>query len=353
MFDDITYESIKAEMLAEITQTDRREGSFVNDILSAAALEGEKVWAGLRRATSIFFLENCTGEYADGFAKEYGIYRKEGKKAKGKVTFTGAPGVEIPAGTLCATSAGLLFATTEGGVIDETGSITLLAEADEIGDKYNILSGYINTLPVALRDVTAVTNAEGFLGGTETETDAELIARLLLRLRTPATSGNVYHYMQWAMAVDGVGNVRIFPLDNGPGTVGVMPITSSGRAPGEDILQAVAAHIEEERPIGASVSVYPPEEVLINIEAALQITPAATIESVKKAYQKKLEAYIKESVFVLPTVDYYKCLAMFYEVDGVVAVKSFLLNNGESSVSIGKKQVQVLGDITISGVTAE
>ena len=179
-----------------------------------------------------------------------------------------------------------------------------------------------------------------------------MIDRLLLRLRTPATSGNAYHYLQWALEIEGVGNAKVFPLDNGPGTVGVMLITSAGRSPGEDVINAAAAHIEGERPIGATVSVYAPQEVVINIEAAIQISASTTLKAVKKEYQSLLSNYIKNSVFVLSNVDYYKCLSMFYDIPGVVAVKSFLLNGAQKNIPISEKQIQVLGSITIGGVVA-
>lgn len=352
MYEDRLYEVLKEEMLQEITQTDKREGSFVNDIISTSAMKGEEVWAELSKAVGVFFKKDCTGEYCDRFAEEYGITRKNGKKAKGTVTFTGEAGVEIPVGTLCATSAGLMFVTTEVGSIGASGTVSVPVEAEDIGDKYNILTGYINTLPVAIRDVTGVTNGAAFIGGAEAETDEELIDRLLLRLRTPATSGNAYHYLQWALEVEGVGNAKVFPLDNGPGTVGVMLITSAGRSPGEDVINAAAAHIEGERPIGATVSVYAPQEVVINIEAAIQISASTTLEAVKKEYQSLLSNYIKNSVFVLSNMDYYKCLSMFYDIPGVVAVKSFLLNGAQKNIPISEKQIQVLGSITIGGVVA-
>ena len=44
MYEDRLYEALKEEMLQEITQTDKREGSFVNDIISTSAMKGEEVW---------------------------------------------------------------------------------------------------------------------------------------------------------------------------------------------------------------------------------------------------------------------------------------------------------------------
>ena len=49
-------------------------------------------------------------------------------------------------------------------------------------------------------------------------------ARFYEKVRLPATSGNAYHYQQWALEVSGVGAAKVFPLDNGPGTVGILVV---------------------------------------------------------------------------------------------------------------------------------
>lgn len=48
---------------------------------------------------------------------------------------------------------------------------------------------------------------------------------------------------------------RWWELPSGPGTVGVTLVDSNDRAPSEEIVEAVEAHIGEERPIGAAVTV--------------------------------------------------------------------------------------------------
>ena len=53
MYEDRLYEVLKEEMLQEITQTDKREGSFVNDIISTSAMKGEEVWAELSKAVGV------------------------------------------------------------------------------------------------------------------------------------------------------------------------------------------------------------------------------------------------------------------------------------------------------------
>lgn len=351
MYEDKTYENIRDEILSKITLVDTREGSFTSDAVSPISMEMEKAYNQFDRMLGIMFLDTSAGSYIDERGKEYGIIRKEGTYAKGEVTFTGEKDTEIPAGTLCSTVGGLLFEVLEGGVIPEAGSITLPVQAQEPGDKYNVLAGSVRILPAAIFGVTAVTNAEKMLGGAEQETDAELVERILMKLQAPATSGNVYHYKMWAMNVEGVGNVKVFPLDNGPGTVTVMPITSSGRAPDEEILQRVAAYIEEQRPIGATVTVMAPAEKMINVAASVQITTAVTAEAVQAAYAKLMEEYIKISVFERNTVDYFKCLSMFYDIDGVVTVTSFSINGGSENISIGEKEIQVMGTIDVEGAS--
>lgn len=347
MYENKTYENIKADILEDVTLTDKREGSFVHDMVSPISYELENVYNQFDRMLGIMFLDDSAGEYIDKRGKEYGIIRKEGGYAKGHCTFTGDKNTEIPAGSLCATSGGLLFEVTEGGVIGESGSVTLPIQAEERGDKYNVLAGYINTLPMDIFGVKSVSNAEKLLGGTERETDQELVERILMRLQAPATSGNIYHYKMWALDVEGVGNAKIFPLDNGPGTVTVLPITSSGRSPDAEIIAAVQAYIEEQRPIGATVTVAAPTEKMINAAATLELLASASLAEIKKEYTALLESYIKSSVFRLSTVDYYKCLSMFYDIAGVVSVKTFTLNGGEENISIGEKEIQVAGTVEV------
>lgn len=348
MYEGKTYEAIRSGILEGITATDKREGSFVSDMVSPISYELENVYNQFDRMLGVMFLDTSAGEYIDKRGKEYGILRKEGGKAKGECTFTGAEYTEIPMGTLCATAGGLLYEVQEDGIIGESGSITLPIIAEQTGDRYNVLAGAINILPVEIFGITGIRNENKLLGGTEREADEELAERILMRLQAPATSGNAYHYRMWAMDVEGVGNAKIFPLDNGPGTVTVLPITSSHRSPDAGIIQNIAEYIEEQRPIGATVTVLAPTEQLINVAATLEISKATTLEKVKRKYTELMESYIKGSVFRLARVDYYRCLSMFYDIEGVTAVKTFLMNGGVESIDIGEKEIQVMGTVEVA-----
>ncbi len=352
MYEDKTYENIKEGILEKVSLTDKREGSFVNDMVSAVAYEIEGAYNRFDKQLGIMFVDDSAGSYIDKRGAEYGIARKEGTYAQGECTFIGSKEAKVSAGDLCATTSGLLYSVTTGGTLGDSGMIVLPIRAVEIGDKYNVLAEEISTLPASINGITAVTNVENILGGTETETDEALAERIMARLQTPATSGNAYHYRMWAMDVEGVGDAKVFPLDNGPGTVTVMPITAEKRSPGEEILTEVTSYIEELRPIGSTVTIVAPEEVLINVAASLNISSATTVAKVKEAYEVLLEEYIKTSVFRLSVVDYYKCLSMFYEIEGVQAVQTFTINEGTASIAIGDKEIQVAGTVVVEGVAS-
>ena len=58
-------------------------------------------------------------------------------------------------------------------------------------------------------------------GGTDEETDEELRARVLRRIRQPPMGGDAYDYVAWALAVPGVTRAWCSPLEMGIGTVTV------------------------------------------------------------------------------------------------------------------------------------
>ena len=348
-----SYEEIKERILSDVSLTDRREGSFVNDMVSPMALELEKVYQGIVAAQDTMFVNTSTGIWLDKRGAEYAIHRKQGTKAKGVCTFSGQQNTLIPAGSVCSTLSGLLFLVKTDTVIGENGTVDIAVEAQEIGGQYNVLPKSINILPVHINGVSDVTNKEKISGGSDVETDDELAQRILEKLQKPATSGNIYHYRQWAKEVNGVGEVKVFPLDNGPGTVTVMPITNTGRSPDTEIIQKVKEHIEQNRPIGATVTVTAPTEKLIAVDAVLTISPSTSIDTVKTAYEKSFQKYIRNTAFRSSMVDFYRCLSMFYDIDGVDAVQTFTLNQKTENIHIAEREVQVAGTIQIKKAGAE
>jgi len=349
VYENINYETIKQRILSKIQGIDKREGSFVNDMVSPISTEFEGVYVELENILSTMFLEDISEEDLIKRCAEYGIYRKNGTYSEGIATFTGLENTVIPKDSLISTNTGLNFVTTEEKII-VTGTTTadIPIKSVEVGIVYNVEANTINTLSVGINGIIGVTNKEKLLGGTNVETIEELLNRLLLKLRTPATSGNKEHYKLWAIEVDGIGDAEIFPLAFGNGTVQVMPITTDKKAPDQTIITKVITKIEENRPIGATVTVTAPTEIKINIDAALEIDTNYSLQNIIDAYTEKITKYIQDSVPKIKTVDYFKALSLFYEIAGAKTVKNFKINNNTTNITIGPKEIQILGTINIT-----
>src|SRR5699024_2043321 len=136
-----------------------------------------------------------------------------------------------------------------------------------------------------------ITNPIEFLGGVDRESDEELKSRVLLKVRKPITSGNIYHHELWARQIAGISQARVTPVRDGPGTVGGTVVDSVGRAPAAEQVLAVAEHIEKERPIGATVSVVAIKEVPINVYVELELAEGLIPSDVKEEVKQNIAEY--------------------------------------------------------------
>src|SRR5690606_6834684 len=206
---------------------------------------------------------------------------------------------------------------TENGVINEQGEVTVSAVCTEAGTIGNVPAGTIVLMVEPVQGVTSVTNPEPFTGGTNIEEDDAFRERILDVWRLPATSGNKVHYKLWAREVPGVGDAKVFPLWNGPGTVKVVIIDGNKRAANLELLDAVTTHIEEMRPIGAEVTVASAAEKQINIAADVTLAGGYTIVQVQQLYQEAVVSFFREIALVETYVSYAQLGKILLETAGV------------------------------------
>lgn len=352
-YDDLTPESIKAEMLAGLTvngeEIDTREGSYANTLVSVAAYQIWKLYQQFPALLSMVFPDETAGEYIDKNAEQIGMIRSGGRKASVSVTFAGKNGTRIPKGTaLYAPDSGLQFLTTEAASI-QSGSAVVQAEAAEIGVAYNLPAKRIKSLYVNLSGVDAVTNLQPASGGADPESDAALFARYHARRVLPITSGNRYHYITWATEVPGVSFAGCVPLWNGPGTVKVVIAGADRKAVGEPIIAACAAHIEEVRPIGATVTVVSVAKRAIPMTAAVTLVDGATVTDVRDQLRKEFAALMAQLEFGVETeVPYSRFLACLLQCQGVANYSEFTVDGATSPVTIHAEESPEVGTVKIS-----
>jgi len=220
MYEDLTPEYIKSDILEDIQLADTREGSYTNTIISPVAYEMWKVYQALDAVVPIVFVDETSGIFIDKNADAYGLLRKQGKQAQADVIFHGVDGTVILAGKGFLTAESLQYTldsnvTITGGV--GVGTLT----AVDVGETYNAPAGAIYRQQVNQSGIEIVESGTA-TGGANAETDAAFVKRYNEYRRRPPTSGNKAHYMQWATDSEGVGAAKVIPLWAGPGTVKVL-----------------------------------------------------------------------------------------------------------------------------------
>lgn len=297
MYTDRDKDQILSDMLQSAPDdVDKREGSIVCDMLVPPSEEIEMLQQVLKAVSENGFIDTAQMEYVDLRAMEYGEYRKPAERAKGWLLIADDVGREINIDTVIMTEhdgVPVALQIVEYNVVPDNGEVTVQAVAVEPGNGGNI-PAYSDMTCVELPEAI-ITNPIEFLGGVDRESDDELKSRVLLKVRRPITSGNVYHYELWARQVAGISQARVTPLWDGPGTVKVTVINSDGRAPTAEQVQAVVDHIEEERPIGATVTVVAINEVSIDVTATLTLEGGLLPTDVQDMVGQSIAEYLAEA----------------------------------------------------------
>ena len=175
--------------------------------------------------------------------------------------------------------------------------------------------------------------------------DDELKTRFFNTIRKPQTSGNIFHYEQWALEVDGVGNAIVKPLWDGAGTVKVLISDSNKQPVGEDIINKCREHIESVRPIGATVTISTPTLFSIAISVDVDLDNTKSLEEVKNIIQANLINYFKscsnEVVFT-------KVGGVIANAEGVSDYRNLTINGATSNVKIPEENIINLSSLVVS-----
>lgn len=336
----MTYEELLQAMLDKVpNDVDKREGSIIYDALAPCAYFLTQQSFELDNFVDLVLPDTAIGEYLDKAAAPFGIIRKAATAAVRMMTANKSVALQTRWGIN-----NLVYVVT-----DELEPDVYEVTCETAGDIGNQYSGELQ--PIS--NVTGVTAVLGDIitTGTDEETDEAMRERLYIKVRLPATSGNAYHYQQWAMSVPGTGAAKVFPLDDGPGTVTIL-VVNADKEISEDLPATVATYIETVRPIGATVTVSSPEALTINVAANVLLDGGRTIEQVKAAFTAALDVFLKDTIFRTYRVSYAKLGSLLLDTPGVEDFDAFQLNAGIGNVTVGGKQIPVIGTVTLTEVSA-
>lgn len=338
----MTVDEIMEYLLSEIPDGyDVSVGSFFYDILYPVAEKIYLIQKDIAALAENSFALTAKGEYLDRKVAEQGLKRREAEYAHGIVRITGSRGEIVSKGAKMAAD-NILFKTEESAVIPEIGYVDVSAVCMTAGSGGNVKTGVINRFPVTLPGLTEVTNIEAFTGGYDAESDSELLERYLEKVSRPNVSGNKYHYIGWAKEVVGVGGVNVIPLHAGEGTVKVIITDTENKPADDELISKVKEHIEENRPIGAEVTVVSASALSIDISVVL----VSEVE-VKSDIENAVRQYFANTALKKSYVSYAKIGGIILSVDGVEDYSDLKINGGTENISISDGSVPVLGSVII------
>lgn len=155
-----------------------------------------------------------------------------------------------------------------------------------------------------------------------------------------STSGNEMHYVQWALEVTDaegnpvVGNARAVGVRDGTGCVQVAILSHEATAPDEEVVALVQSYINARRPVGAQPIVSAAESMGVSIAVWINVKDGADADDVKANMEAIIRQYFVTNAFSRKAdkLSYYKLGDLLFDVDGVLDIEDYTINEARSSL---------------------
>ena len=332
---------MRADVDGRLPGADSRMPRSLIDVLLrtyTGAIDGLYGYLDSIAAASIY--DTATGTVLERWAGIWGVQRKGSLPAAGSVTLSGVDGSVVIDQAVLLRADGAEFLVS-GPVALTGGAATTRVTASAAGAAGNTLAGTALGFasPSAGVAASAVVAAPGIVGGGDEESDAELLARFLARIRQAPNGGSQADYLAWALAQPDVTRAWVYPGWTGAGTVG-LAFVMDGRPdifPLTADVDAMAAAIAPLRPVTADVVVFAPTPQPVNF--ILGVTPAtakpAVIAELTDLFAREaapvgtiLISHIREAISVALGVTDYDLRAPVANVAGAPGAMPVLVTIG-------------------------
>lgn len=344
-------DSIKERLKNNLkTATSKLEGSLAMDNILALSSELARIYSlEISPIVDKLMLDTATGVDLDRKASDFNMRRKQATSSKGLITIKGLSGVLIEKGTVLKLD-GLEFISTKSAAIGDDLSVDIEFICLTKGAVGNIKNGNKMSFKNNLNGISEAVSST-FKGGVDEESDDDFRARVYEKIRNPITSGNANHYRLWAKEIIGIKEAKVIPIWQGAGSVKVILLSSDFDVPSAEKLAEVSEYIENQRPIGASVSVVPASTKLVNISATIRVKAGFDIEKIKESVKKEIINYIKNIAFDdKKTLSYYKIGDLIFGIDGVDDITNYTINSAKNSLNQSFEEFFKVGEVIINAV---
>lgn len=376
-----TFEYLMEQALSRVPDTiDKREGSIIYDALAPACYELSEYYMNLRKILIDTFASTASGEYLDLRVAEQGISRFQATHAvkKGEFTTTSDNPAMIPIGSRFSSISDYMpinYVVTEiyKNEFGEPVPGAYLLRCEELGSKGNSYSG--NIIPIDnIPNLKTAILTDLIIPAQDIEDDEDLRIRYFNKVNEKAFGGNVAQYDEELKAIDGVGEVQIYPVWNGGGTVKCSIIDAEYNAVSEDFINTIQNMIDPENaqgvqgtglgiaPIGHQVTITTPTEKVINVEADVVLINGFTLVQIKPLIESAINEYLldlRKQWGIGDELNNYslavylsRISAAILSVTGVANVTNVKLNDDTQDIILTQnsslQEIPILGEVIIN-----
>lgn len=355
MYENMSSDMLEQRMLARMpTDIDKREGSIAYDATAPAALELAEAYIMAQVILNQTFANTADRQFLILRAAEFGIAPYDATYAEVQGEFNRS--VDI----------GARFSYNElyfqvVSVINAS-AFTYKLRCETAGIVGNSCVGTI--IPVST--ISGLTRAEitkVLVPGEEEEDTETFRKRFFAAIKSQAFGGNGSDYREKALAIDGVGGVKVYRCWNGGGTVLLVILASDYSIPTGALISEVQETFDPApqgggyglAPIGHIVTTQAAQSVAINVTMAVQVKSgyefADLLSSVKTVVGKYLtdlraewcEQDDRDNLYIRTSV----IISDILGLTGITDVSGVTVNGEPVRLVLAPKQVPVLGEVTL------
>ncbi len=363
-----TYRALLEAMLNRVSSSlDKREGSMIQTALGAGAYALEEFYLDLDKVQRGGAIQTAVGEDLDNWAVIANVER-----------YPASPAVRLGVFQPDIVPVGARFSTIDGGnsvnftVTEKVGPGEYQLACETPGTIGNSYTGPI--LPItAIQGLTRAELTDILVPGDDTETDGDLRERVISALRERPFGGNVADYKRVVRAIDGVGDLQVYPTWDGGGTVKLSIIGADWLPASEQLVETVQTAVDPPpnqglgygtAPIGAKVTVAAPETVPVDVSAKLTLRAGYAVEQMQPLVEEAVGGYLLSvrQEWATPDADRltsYSCwiylarvVSAILSVPGVLNATAVTLNGGMADLQLIEtgltQQVPILGGVSLS-----
>ena len=234
-----------------------------------------------------------------------------------------------------------------------------MLQCEEVGSESNSVLGRL--IPIGyINGLTSAELTEILVPGEEIEDDETLRERYYEYVRNPAYGGNIADYKRKVKLLDGVGQVKVFPVWNGGGTVKLVLLDSDNDIPTQGLIDIVQEAVDPQpqqqglgiAPIGHLVTVEGAEIANIHIETTIVCESGYLKDDIEVYIESVINKYLEEMAEEWEDKDLVVRIAHIESrilgIQGVVDVQGTLINGIASNFALSDIQIPKLASLVVN-----